>query len=264
MPTGSKLYGALPNYKRITRGIRNVEPTHPLQEMKTITLLPPEEPLFPAYEMALNEPDGLLAAGGRLNVDWLTEAYSKGIFPWFNSDNEEILWWCPSERAILYPGTMHISRSLKKAIKKGLFDITYDRNFSEVVENCSRRNDQSEATWITETMKKAYYEMYLAGLAHSVEVTRQGELVGGIYGITLGSMYFGESMFSRVDNASKIAMYYLQKKLYEWRFTLIDCQIMNPHLRSLGAITISREQFIDLLKVNTSKQTITSSWAVRA
>ena len=228
--------------------------------MRTITLLPQGKPLFPEYEMALSEPDGLLAAGGMLNVDWLTEAYSKGIFPWFNSDNEEILWWCPSERAILYPGAMHISRSLKKVIKRNSFGITYDSKFTEVVENCSRRNDKSEGTWITQNMKNAYNKMYLAGLAHSVEVTLEGELVGGIYGISLGSMYFGESMFSRVDNASKIAMYHLQQKLYKGRFTLKDCQIMNPHLRSLGATTISRKHFIDLLKLNANRETIKSRW----
>ena len=229
--------------------------------MNTISLLPKGKPVFPEYELALKEPDGLIAAGGLLDVEWLKEAYTRGIFPWFNSDDEEILWWCPSERAILYPGEMHVSRSLRKVLKRDLFHIAYDHNFKGVLENCSQRNDRSEGTWITESMKNAYNEMHTAGLAHSVEVTLEGELVGGIYGISLGSMFFGESMFSRVDNASKVALYYLQKKLYEWSFTLIDCQIMNPHLQSLGAINISREEFADLLKSNNQQQTRAGSWA---
>ena len=196
-----------------------------------------------------------------LNVEWLKEAYTKGIFPWFNSDDQEILWWCPSERAILYPGEMHVSRSLRKVLKRDLFHIAYDHNFKGVLENCSQRNDRSEGTWITESMKNAYNEMHKAGLAHSVEVTLEGELVGGVYGVSLGSMFFGESMFSRVNNASKVALYYLQQKLYEWSFTLIDCQIMNPHLQSLGAIAITRAEFIDLLKSNNKKQTKAGSWA---
>ena len=229
--------------------------------MNTISLLPKGKPIFPECELALQEPNGLLAAGGMLNVEWLVEAYTKGIFPWFNSDDEEILWWSPSQRAILYPGEMHVSRSLRKLLRKDLFNVTYDGDFKGVMENCSHRNDRSEGTWITESMKNAYNDMYLAGLAHSVEITLEGRLVGGIYGISLGSMFFGESMFSRVDNASKVALYYLQKKLYKWRFTLIDCQIMNPHLQSLGAINISREEFTDLLKSNNQQQTRAGSWA---
>ena len=156
---------------------------------------------------------------------------------------------------------MHVSRSLRKVLKRDLFHIAYDHNFKGVLENCSQRNDRSEGTWITESMKNAYNEMHIAGLAHSVEVSLEGELVGGVYGVSLGSMFFGESMFSRVDNASKVALYYLQKKLYEWSFTLIDCQIMNPHLRSLGAVSITREKFIDLLKSNNKKRTRAGSWA---
>ena len=166
--------------------------------MNTISLLPKGKPVFPEYELALKEPDGLIAAGGLLDVEWLKEAYTRGIFPWFNSDDEEILWWCPSERAILYPGEMHVSRSLRKVLKRDLFHIAYDHNFKGVLENCSQRNDRSEGTWITESMKNAYNEMHIAGLAHSVEVTLEGELVGGVYGVALGSMFFGESMFSRV------------------------------------------------------------------
>ena len=230
--------------------------------MNAISLLPKGKPVFPEYELALKEPDGLLAAGGLLNVEWLKEAYTKGIFPWFNSDEQEILWWCPSERAILYPGEMHVSRSLKKVLKRDLFHVAYDHNFKEVLENCSLRNDSSEGTWITESMKNAYNEMHKAGFAHSVEVTLEGELVGGVYGVALGSMFFGESMFSRVNNASKVALYYLQQKLYEWSFTLIDCQIMNPHLQSLGAIAITRAEFIDLLESNNKKQTKAGSWAI--
>ena len=152
--------------------------------MNTISLLPKGKPVFPEYELALKEPDGLIAAGGLLDVEWLKEAYTKGIFPWFNSDDQEILWWCPSERAILYPGEMHVSRSLRKILKRDLFHITYDNDFKGVLENCSRRNDSSEGTWITESMKNAYNEMHIAGLAHSVEVSLEGELVGGAVSYT--------------------------------------------------------------------------------
>ena len=229
--------------------------------MTDLYYLPKGSPEFPPADHALKEPDGLLAMGGDLNPEWLTAAYSKGIFPWFNSDEEEILWWCPSERAVIRPGNMRISKSLKKLIRKERFCVSFDRSFDEVINNCSIRNDELEDTWITERMKKAYKELHTAGLAHSIEVRLDNVLVGGLYGVSLGTMFFGESMFSRVSNASKIALYHLEKKLLEWQFSLIDCQIMNPHLDSLGAINIPRRQFIDMVDSNPITKTKQGNWS---
>ena len=218
---------------------------------------PPE---FPPVNLALKDPDGLLAVGGDLNPEWLTEAYNKGIFPWFNSDEQEILWWSPSERAIIYPGEMHVSGSLKKVLRKELFSVSFDESFDQVIDNCSIRNEKSEGTWITERMKTAYKQMHSIGIAHSVEVKFNEKLVGGLYGISLGKMFFGESMFSRVSNASKIALYFLQKRLVDWEFSLIDCQMMNPHLQSLGAINMPREHFVDLVEKNSIITTQKGNW----
>ncbi len=229
--------------------------------MTTIYYLHKGATEYPSADLALTEPDGLLAMGGDLNCEWLTEAYSKGIFPWFNSDEEEILWWCPSQRAVIRPGTMRISKSFNKLIRKDNFSVSFDNYFDEVIDNCSIRNDESEGTWITERMKKAYKELHTVGLAHSVEVKLDDMLVGGLYGVSLGKMFFGESMFSRVSNASKIALYHLQRKLFEWQFNLIDCQIMNPHLNSLGAINISRKQYIDMINANPLAKTKKGNWS---
>jgi len=231
--------------------------------MTAVPFLPKATPEFPSTDLALTDPDGLLAMGGDLNLEWLTKAYSKGIFPWFNSDEHEILWWCPSERAVIYPGKMRISKSLKKVIGGNRFFVSFDNAFDQVIDNCSMRNNESEETWITSRMKRAYKEMYSAGLAHSVEVRLDDVLVGGLYGVSLGKMFFGESMFSRVSDASKVALYYLQQKLFEWHFSLIDCQIMNPHLESLGAINISRTQFIEMVNQNPIDRTKSGNWSAK-
>ena len=228
--------------------------------MANIDFLEKSPPEFPPVNLALKDPDGLLAVGGDLNPEWLTEAYNKGIFPWFNSDEHEILWWCPSERAIIYPGEMHVSRSLRKVLRKKLFSVSFDESFDQVIDNCSIRNEKSEGTWITDRMKIAYKELHSIGIAHSVEVKLNEKLVGGLYGVSLGKMFFGESMFSRVSNASKIALYFLQERLIDWKFSLIDCQIMNPHLESLGAINMPREHFVDLVEKNSIITTQKGNW----
>lgn len=209
---------------------------------------------FPDVRLALKEPDGLLAIGGDLSPDRLAAAYRHGIFPWFNHD-QPILWWSPDPRAVLFPDQLKVSRSLRKTLRKSPFTVTADRAFSEVIEACSgpRDNDlnsngeNESGTWITEEMKLAYKQFHDAGFAHSVECWSDDELVGGLYGVAIGQVFFGESMFTRQTDASKVAFVYLVKQLVQWGFRLIDCQIYSSHLESLGAESISREKFTQLL-----------------
>ena len=206
------------------------------------------------------DPDGLLAAGGALTPEWLVEAYARGIFPWFGEEDEHIFWWSPSNRAVLKPGEMKVSRSLGKRIRNSGFEVTLDLNFKAVVEGCQQPRDSSSGTWITEEMLHAYSQMHEAGLAHSVEVREGQELVGGLYGISLGKFFFGESMFSRKRDASKIGFYCLSEYLKELDFDLIDCQIQNPHLASLGVREIPRYKFLDLLAQNPLNETRQGRW----
>lgn len=201
---------------------------------------------FPNPELALEEPNGLLAIGGDLSAPRLLEAYNKGIFPWFTEDSP-ILWWSPNPRAVLFLDQLKISRSLKKILQKNLFEISFNRAFEQVIKACAEPRKHEDSTWITEEMIEAYIELHRAGIAHSVEVWQHQKLVGGLYGVTIGGVFCGESMFSRVSNASKIALVYLVEHLQQRNFSLIDCQIMNPHLASLGAINIPRKQFLTLL-----------------
>lgn len=210
-----------------------------------------EHPVFPATHQALVEPNGLLAAGGELTVEWLLAAYRRGIFPWFN-EGDPILWWSPSPRLVFYPDQVHISRSLRKVLKKGGFRVSINRDFAGVITHCAelkRKPYQEEAeTWITAEINQAYIDLHRAGYAHSVEVWREEELVGGLYGVALGKVFFGESMFSKMTNGSKIAISYLAEWLKQWHYRLIDCQVSNAHLLSLGAVEISRPAFEGLLK----------------
>ena len=201
------------------------------------------KPLFPDTRSALDEPNGLLAAGGRLDIDWLLVAYRQGIFPWFG-DDEPILWWSPAPRTVLYPGDFHHSRSLRKLARRGVYDIVEDRDFRAVVEACAEDRPGQSGTWINPQIVDAYQALHLAGHAHSVECRRGGELVGGLYGVALGRVFFGESMFSRESNASKLCLKYLVDR---GRFELIDCQLPTAHLASLGAVEIDRETFEDAL-----------------
>ncbi len=202
-------------------------------------------PEFPPTNQALSEPNGLLAAGGQLTPDWLLAAYKRGIFPWFN-EGDPILWWTPSPRMVLYPHQLHISRSLRKALKQGGFSVTINKDFSEALKACSeprRDTTGTPGTWITPAMIKAYEELHMAGYAHSVEVWRDNNLIGGLYGIALGNVFFGESMFSKATNGSKIAIAHLVELLKQWQYKLVDCQVYNDHLSSLGAIEIDRHTF---------------------
>lgn len=205
---------------------------------------------FPDVKLALREPDGLLAVGGNLDPRRLVAAYRHGIFPWFNED-QPILWWSPNPRAVLFPGHLKISRSLRKTLRKELFTVSADRAFAEVIEACSAPRQYGKnpeaGTWITAEMKQAYIQLHNNGLAHSIECWKNNELVGGLYGVAIGQVFFGESMFTRVTDASKVAFVYLVKQLTRWGFALIDCQIHSAHLESLGAESISRERFTQLL-----------------
>ncbi|MBZ9687545.1 leucyl/phenylalanyl-tRNA--protein transferase [Clostridium estertheticum] len=200
--------------------------------------------VFP--DPSLAEEDGLLALDGDLSPERLLLAYSNGIFPWF-SDEEPILWWSPDPRFVLYPKDIRISHSMKKILKKNIYKISFDTCFRDVISNCSNMRKE-EGTWITNEMIEAYCKLHELGFAHSVETWYEDKLVGGLYGISMGKCFFGESMFSTMDNASKAAFITLSKLLDEKGFVVIDCQVHTHHLESLGAVYISREDFSQMVK----------------
>lgn len=201
---------------------------------------------FPPANLA--SPEGLLAIGGDLAAARLLEAYRHGIFPWY-SEGQPIMWWSPDPRALLFPGKMKISRSLLKIIRQRKFNVSFDQAFLKVVQACSepRKKQSEKGTWITPEMMNAYCKLHELGFAHSVEVWFEKKLVGGLYGISLGRAFFGESMFSGTSNASKIALVTLAKQLEKWEFHFIDCQLPSDHLSSLGIETIRRDQFLQQL-----------------
>ncbi len=203
---------------------------------------------FPDVSLALNEPDGLLAIGGDLKPQRLLAAYRRGIFPWYN-EGQPILWWAPNPRAVLFPQRLRISRSLRKTLRKQPFTVSIDQAFTDVIEACSHPRDYEAqpGTWITRDIKQAYQQLHKQGSAHSVECWHNGQLAGGLYGVAIGQVFFGESMFTRCSDASKVAFVTLTQQLAHWGFGVIDCQIHSRHLESLGAETIHREQFTDLL-----------------
>ena len=207
-----------------------------------IPFLGPADP-FPPVEQALDQPDGLLAAGGSLTTRRLIDAYRRGIFPWFN-DGDPILWWSPDPRTVLRPSRIHVSHSLRKRLRKEEFLVTIDRVFTRVLDGCAQPRPGDGGTWLSAAMQRAYASLHDAGLAHSIEVWMDGELAGGIYGVAIGRMFFGESMFSRRTDASKIAMARLAAQLERWEFPLIDCQLETEHLLSLGAEHMPRRAFI--------------------
>ncbi|MGH8516946.1 MAG: leucyl/phenylalanyl-tRNA--protein transferase [Panacagrimonas sp.] len=202
---------------------------------------------------------GLLAAGGALDIDSLHRAYSSGIFPWF-SDGEPILWWSPDPRAVLIPADLYVSTSLRKSVRRGDYAVSLDTAFGNVLTQCSGPRSRSRGTWLGTEMRDAYAQLHIRGYAHSVEVWRAGELIGGLYGVALGRVFFGESMFSRKDDASKLALYWLCQQLIAWDFGLIDCQVGSAHLKSLGATDVSRERFLNLLRVAVSRPPRTGLW----
>ena len=206
---------------------------------------------FPPPELAADEPNGLLAVGGDLSPQRLIAAYRAGIFPWYSND-QPILWWSPNPRAVLFPDNLKVSRSLRKTLRKKEFQVTLDEAFVDIIDACSqprqKKNGAESGTWITAEMKQAYIEMHRLGYAHAVECRFEGELVGGLYGIAIGRVFFGESMFTRRSNASKVAFIHLVRQLQQWNFALIDCQVSSEHLKSLGAEDIPRSRFQALLE----------------
>lgn len=219
-------------------------------EKSSLILLDPhasDEP-FPPVEMAWDEPNGLLAFGGDLSVTRLINAYNSGIFPWYNPD-EPIYWWSPNPRAVLFPNKIRLTRSLRKTIRNKGYTISFDNDFSAVVTSCAAPRDNSGGTWITNEMYLAYMRLHHLGIAHSVEVrNKDNKLVGGLYGVVSGGVFSGESMFSRERDASKVAFTALAWHMQYWGYSLIDCQIENPHLMSLGAENISRKEYLGILK----------------
>lgn len=197
---------------------------------------------FPPVESAMREPNGLLAMGGDLSVERLLDAYQHGIFPWFNP-GEPILWWSPDPRMVLEPDQIRVTRSLAKRMRNGGFELRVDTVFPEVMQGCAAPRGEANGTWISPEMIEAYTRLHEAGYAHSIETWHHGELVGGLYGVAVGRMFYGESMFSRMADASKIALVHLAQQLQQWEFGLIDCQMETSHLASLGAHTLPRTAF---------------------
>jgi leucyl/phenylalanyl-tRNA--protein transferase len=202
---------------------------------------------FPEVERALAEPNGLLAAGADLSLPRLLEAYRNGIFPWF-AHGQPILWWSPDPRMVLFPAELKVSRSLARTMRNTRFEVRADTAFDEVIEGCRQPRRGEYGTWITEEMAEAYGALHRAGFAHSVETWLDGELVGGLYGVALGRAFFGESMFTRVSDASKVALVALARQLEHWGFGVIDCQMNTAHLASFGAREISRTEFTRMLR----------------
>ena len=215
--------------------------------------------VFPSPQLAPKE--GLLAVGGDLSRERLLLAYRMGIFPWY-SRYEPILWWSPDPRLVLYPGELRVSRSLQKTIKKGLFRVTLDQAFEAVITACAQsRTSADEGTWIVEEMVDAYCNLHESGFAHSVEAWREDKLVGGLYGVSLGRCFFGESMFTYISNASKVAFVALVKHLQALNFYLIDCQVTTPHLLKFGAREIPRARYLNELDKSLKPSTIKGQWS---
>ncbi len=204
---------------------------------------------FPPLAKALRDPNGLLAAGGDLSPERLIRAYRHGCFPWYQ-DGQPILWWSPAPRTVLFPDELHISRSLQKVLRHNPYRVSFDQAFSAVIQACAAPRTYADGTWITTPMQQAYLQLHERGIAHSVEVWREDTLVGGLYGLAMGRLFFGESMFSRADNASKVGFVTLVEQLRAWGFVLIDCQMPSQHLHSFGARAISRNAFAAYLQAH--------------
>ncbi len=217
-----------------------------------------ESIIFPPVHHAEN---GILAVGGDLSPDRLIEAYSTGIFPWF-SENEPIIWWAPDPRCVLYPQNIKVSKSMKQILRKDIFTISFDTDFNTVIKECAIQNRPGQdGTWITDEMLAAYIKLHEMGLAHSVEVKKEGQLVGGLYGVSIGKAFFGESMFFKESNASKVAFIHLVNFLQQNNFKLIDCQVETSHLISLGAELIPRELFMQQLDEALKQPSKVGKWS---
>jgi len=213
-----------------------------------ITWLSPSDPpgAFPDVEQALKEPNGLLAAGGDLSSEQLLAAYRRGIFPWYD-EGQPILWWSPNPRCVMRPEDFHVATRLKRKIRASSLSLSFNRAFGEVIRACAGKRDSQQGTWITPQMLAAYERLHDEGWAHSIEVFDRNQLVGGVYGLCIGRIFFGESMFSAQANASKIALLGLTRHMLAHKMPLIDCQVVSPHLLTLGARMMPRSEFIDTL-----------------
>lgn len=211
-----------------------------------LTWLQRDDLSFPPLEKAMHEPNGLLAAGGDLSPERLLAAYRHGCFPWYQ-DGQPVLWWSPNPRTVLYPEELHVSRSLRKKLRQGTFNVTFDRAFRDVIEGCAGPRSYTDGTWITTPMQNAYVKLHQLGIAHSVEVWQDEQLVGGLYGLAMGRLFFGESMFSHTTDASKAGFVTLVERLRDWGFKMIDCQMPTQHLASFGARAIARQAFAETL-----------------
>lgn len=218
--------------------------------------------IFPDPRCA--EVDGLVAVGGDLRTERLILAYQNGIFPWYSEGNP-IMWFSPDPRLILFPHELRVSRSLRKVINSKDFEVTFDTSFEEVIMKCAEaRRKNQYATWITNDMIDAYVRLHNEGFAHSVEAFHEQQLVGGLYGISLGGAFFGESMFHSMSNASKVSLYHLVEKLKFWRFDFIDSQVPTSHMKSLGAREINRDSFLDMLQLTLKKKTRRGKWTANS
>ena len=227
-----------------------------------LTQLNPNNPhqAFPELYKALQEPNGLLAYGGCLSPQRLLNAYRHGVFPWYNA-GEPILWWSPNPRLVLFPQKLNISRSLKKTLRKQIFEIRFDQACAEVIGACAAPRYAEGGTWITEEIQAAYRQLHQLGVCHSAEAWQDGELVGGLYGLAIGQIFFGESMFHTQTDASKVAYVHLVRQLAAWGYQMIDCQVSSEHLLSLGAEEISRANFQSLLTRYCNLQPLPQAWA---
>jgi leucyl/phenylalanyl-tRNA---protein transferase len=212
---------------------------------------------FPPASLA--GPEGILAVGGDLSPRRLLRAYGRGIFPWY-SDDEPILWWSPDPRFILFPAEVHVPRSLKKILNKKIFHLSFDSAFNEVIDGCARPRLDQSGTWITAEMREAYLRLHTLGYAHSLEAWHDGKLAGGLYGVALGRCFFAESMFHFESDSSKVVLFTLALVLKKLEFILIDCQVHSPHLAAWGARSITRLQYLDLLRRGLSRGTLRGNW----
>ena len=214
---------------------------------------------FPPVEQALQDPNGLLAAGDELTTRRLLQAYERGIFPWFG-EGDPVLWWSPDPRMVLATDAMRVTRSLRKTIRAGRFRVSADTAFASVIAACAEPRPDQDGTWITGAVFDAYCTLATMGVAHSIEAWEGDTLVGGLYGVALGRMFFGESMFARRSDASKVALVHLVRQLRRWNFPLIDCQMSTSHLASLGARTISRADFLSVVRRCVAAPPVLSPW----
>ena len=227
--------------------------------MERLQVLGPEPDQFPATEKAFRRPNGLLAIGGDLSVERLVAAYSRGIFPWY-TEPQQILWWTPDPRAVIFPDELHLPKSLRKRLRKSPFRISADTAFDAVIQGCAELRPGGNGTWIGAAMRAAYGALHEAGAAHSVEVWSGDDLVGGLYGVAIGRAFFGESMFSRAPDASKIGFAHLAVQLRDWGFGLIDCQQDTEHMRRFGSRCIARAEFQDIVTRNIDLPGVPSPW----